>query len=30
VEHDATFFDLLERSPIQGGVLAPLRERFGL
>ena len=29
LEHDASFFDLLERSPIQGGVLAPLRDRFG-
>jgi 5-methylthioadenosine/S-adenosylhomocysteine deaminase len=30
VEHDASFFDLLEASPIQGGALAPLRARFGL
>ena len=30
VEHDSAFFDLLDRSPIQGGVLAPLRRRFGL
>lgn len=30
VEHDSSFFDLLDRSPIQDGVLAPLRERFAL
>jgi 5-methylthioadenosine/S-adenosylhomocysteine deaminase len=30
VEHDKAFFDLLDRSPIQAGVLAPLRGRFGL
>jgi 5-methylthioadenosine/S-adenosylhomocysteine deaminase len=30
LEHDSDFFDLLDRSPIQGGVLAPLRGRFGL
>ena len=29
IEHDSAFFDLLDRSPIQGGVLAPLRKRFG-
>lgn len=29
LEHDTSFFDLLDRSPIQGGVLAPLRRRFG-
>ena len=30
LEHDAAFFDLLDSSPIQAGVLAPLRSRFGL
>ncbi|MFM2077211.1 MAG: hypothetical protein RJA49_1101 [Actinomycetota bacterium] len=30
LEHDVAFFDLLDRSPIQAGVLAPLRGRFGL
>jgi 5-methylthioadenosine/S-adenosylhomocysteine deaminase len=30
VEHDSAFFDLLDNTPIQGGVLAPLRARFGL
>ena len=30
LEHDKAFFDLLDTSPIQGGVLAPLRGRFGL
>ncbi|MCA1706030.1 MAG: hypothetical protein LC808_23330 [Actinobacteria bacterium] len=30
VEHDTVFFDLLDASPIQGGMLAPLREQFGL
>jgi hypothetical protein len=30
MEHDTAFFDLLDASPIQGGVLAPLRQRFGL
>ena len=29
IEHDSAFFDLLDRSPIQGGVLAPLRKLFG-
>jgi 5-methylthioadenosine/S-adenosylhomocysteine deaminase len=29
IEHDSAYFDLLDRSPIQGGVLAPLRKRFG-
>ncbi|MCC2336294.1 amidohydrolase family protein [Cellulomonas wangsupingiae] len=28
VEHDAAFFDALDASPIQGGVLAPLRATF--
>lgn len=28
IEHDAAFFDLLDDSPIQGGVLAPLRRQF--
>lgn len=28
VEHDAAFFDALDASPIQGGVLAPLRAAF--
>jgi hypothetical protein len=28
IEHDSAFFDLLDRSPIQGGVLAPLRRVF--
>jgi cytosine/adenosine deaminase-related metal-dependent hydrolase len=28
LEHDAAFFDLLDQSPIQAGVLAPLRGRF--
>lgn len=29
LEHDAAYFDLLDAQPIQGGVLAPLRKRFG-
>ncbi|MFC8597149.1 MULTISPECIES: amidohydrolase family protein [unclassified Isoptericola] len=29
LEHDAAYFDLLEAAPIPGGVLAPLRARFG-
>ena len=29
IEHDSAFFDLLDSSPIQAGVLAPLRKRFG-
>ena len=29
IDHDTAFFDLLDGAPIQGGVLAPLRERFG-
>ena len=28
IEHDAAYFDLLDQSPIQNGVLAPLRGRF--
>jgi hypothetical protein len=28
LEHDTAFFDLLDASPIHGGVLAPLRGRF--
>lgn len=28
LEHDAAFFDLLDASPIQDGILAPLRGRF--
>jgi 5-methylthioadenosine/S-adenosylhomocysteine deaminase len=28
LEHDAAFFDQLDQSPIQAGVLAPLRDRF--
>ena len=28
LEHDAAWFDLLDASPIQGGVLDPLRARF--
>jgi hypothetical protein len=28
LEHDASFFDLLDGSPIQAGMLAPLRGRF--
>lgn len=28
LEHDAAFFDVLDASPIQGGVLDPLRARF--
>lgn len=28
LEHDAAFFDALDASPIQGGVLDPLRARF--
>jgi 5-methylthioadenosine/S-adenosylhomocysteine deaminase len=30
LEHDRAFFDQLDDSPIQAGVLAPLRGRFGL
>jgi hypothetical protein len=30
LEHDAAFFDLLDSSPIQGGLLDALRGRFGL
>jgi len=29
LEHDTEFFDLLDASKIQAGVLAPLRKRFG-
>ncbi|MEU4323355.1 hypothetical protein AB0F85_13490 [Nocardia fluminea] len=29
IEHDSAYFDLLDSSPIQGEVLAPLRKRFG-
>jgi len=29
LEHDAAYFDLLDAAPIPGGVLAPLRGRFG-
>lgn len=29
IAHDAAFFDLLDSAPIAGGVLAPLRARFG-
>lgn len=29
IEHDAAYFDALGDLPIQGGVLAPLRKRFG-
>jgi hypothetical protein len=29
LEHDSEYFDLLDAEPIQGGMLAPLRKRFG-